>query len=343
MTLHIGSYIYVQQVSHVQHQEKKALCNISFDIPRHPREVRGLYQAQGIPAILNAIRTAADTRKTDEATVELIAEGVNLLAAIASHQECRPLIMQHGGIEITLQVMRFYIDFPIIQEHCLRILSGLTLWPEAAAKLLQAGYIDCIIAAMRKYPEHQGVQMSGAYALGMVAGSDDAKNAVLAAAGIEVLVAAMCWHPMDQHVNEQACAALSILSEPDRGKAILAKTSVDEQSSAEIVANSMRGLYSIAAWLSGLQVRKRSGFELAMEANTLKQIAKLVAIAGLDDTMRPGCEVCAARVSGHLCLFRVDFGAFCDLSRPSTGVFVQSKWLREGPHRGRRAFWGPLC
>lgn len=171
--------------------------------------------------------------------MELITEGVNLLAAIASHQECRPLIMQHGGIEITLQVMRFYIDFPLIQEHCLRILSGLTLWPEAAAKLLHAGYIDCIIAAMRtsmiprfkrfwstktmalkafwalstlkslkmhgcrKYPEHQGVQMSGAYALGMVAGSDDAKNAVLAANGIEVLVAAMCWHPMDQHVNEQ--------------------------------------------------------------------------------------------------------------------------------------------
>ena len=36
----------------------------------------------------------------------------------------------------------------ISQEHCLRILSGLTLWPEAAAKLLHAGYIDCIIAAM---------------------------------------------------------------------------------------------------------------------------------------------------------------------------------------------------
>ena len=50
-----------------------------------------------------------------------------------------------------MEVMRFYIDFPLIQdcihagsgpkafvslqlgaqEHCLRILSGLTLWPEA--------------------------------------------------------------------------------------------------------------------------------------------------------------------------------------------------------------------
>ena len=77
----------------------------------HPR-----YQAQGIPAILNAIRSAADTRATDAGTVELITEGVNLLAAIASNQECRPLIMQHGGIESTLQVMRFYIDFPLIQE-----------------------------------------------------------------------------------------------------------------------------------------------------------------------------------------------------------------------------------
>lgn len=48
----------------------------------------------------------------------------------------------------------------------------------------------------------------------------------------------------------------------------MAKTSVDDQSSSEIIANSMRGLYSIA--------------------NTLKQIAKLVAIAGLDDTMRRG-------------------------------------------------------
>ena len=26
-----------------------------------------------------------------------------------------------------------------LEEHCLRILSGLTLWPEAAAKLLHAG------------------------------------------------------------------------------------------------------------------------------------------------------------------------------------------------------------
>jgi hypothetical protein len=77
----------------------------------HPR-----YHAQGIPAILNAIRSAADTRATAAGTVELITEGVNLLAAIASNQECRPLIMQHGGIEITLQVMRFYIDFPLIQD-----------------------------------------------------------------------------------------------------------------------------------------------------------------------------------------------------------------------------------
>ena len=78
---------------------------------------RPRYHAQGIPAILNAIRSAADTRATDAGTVELITEGVNLLAAIASNQECRPLIMQHGGIEITLQVMRFYIDFPLIQER----------------------------------------------------------------------------------------------------------------------------------------------------------------------------------------------------------------------------------
>jgi hypothetical protein len=42
------------------------------------------------------------------------------------------------------------------QEHCLRILSGLTLWPEAAAKLLHAGYIDCIIAAMLILGENQG-------------------------------------------------------------------------------------------------------------------------------------------------------------------------------------------
>ncbi|CAK8997030.1 Protein aardvark (Suppressor of amiB protein 16) [Durusdinium trenchii] len=238
----------------------------------------GLYQAHGIPAILNAIRSAADTRATDEATVGLITEGMNLLAAIATNQECRPLIMQHGGLEITLQVMRFYIDFPLIQEHCLRILSGLTLWPEAAAKLLHAGYIDCIIAAMVKYHEHQGVQMSGAYALGMVAGGDDAKAAVISAKGIEALVAAMYWHPTDQHVNEQASAALSILCESDRGKSILAQTLVvawmaeakDDQSSAEIIATSMRGLYHVA--------------------NTLKQIAKLVAIAGLDETMNPGSE-----------------------------------------------------
>lgn len=228
----------------------------------------GLYQAHGIPAILNAIRSAADTRATDEATVGLITEGMNLLAAIATNQECRPLIMQHGGLEITLQVMRFYIDFPLIQEHCLRILSGLTLWPEAAAKLLHAGYIDCIIAAMVKYHEHQGVQMSGAYALGMVAGGDDAKAAVISAKGIEALVAAMYWHPTDQHVNEQASAALSILCESDRGKSILAQTLVDDQSSAEIIATSMRGLYHVA--------------------NTLKQIAKLVAIAGLDETMKDG-------------------------------------------------------
>lgn len=84
--------------------------SILFSSP-HPR-----YHAQGIPAILNAIRSAADTRATDTGTVELITEGVNLLAAIASNQECRPLIMQHGGIEITLQVMRFYIDFPLIQD-----------------------------------------------------------------------------------------------------------------------------------------------------------------------------------------------------------------------------------
>eukprot|EP00434_Breviolum_minutum_P015963 symbB.v1.2.014071.t1/scaffold1011.1/size144341/1 len=250
---------------HVQAQGLKCLATLCAN---NTAIQTGLYQAQGIPAILNAIRTAADTRQTDAGTVELITEGVNLLAAIASNPECRPLIMQHGGIEITLQVMRFYIDFPLIQEHCLRILSGLTLWPEAAAKLLHAGYIDCIIAAMMKYPEHQGVQMSGAYALGMVAGADDAKTAVINAKGIEALVAAMYWHPTDQHVNEQACAALSILCESDRGKSILAKTVVDDQSSPEIIANSMRSLYGVAP--------------------TLKQLAKLVAIAGLDDTMKDG-------------------------------------------------------
>jgi len=47
-------------------------------------------------------------------------------------------------------------DGDLKQEHCLRILSGLTLWPEAAAKLLHAGYIDCIIAAMLILGENQG-------------------------------------------------------------------------------------------------------------------------------------------------------------------------------------------
>eukprot|EP00913_Durusdinium_trenchii_P009817 g9217.t1 len=126
-----------------------------------------------------------------------------------------------------------------------------------------------------KYHEHQGVQMSGAYALGMVAGGDDAKAAVISAKGIEALVAAMYWHPTDQHVNEQASAALSILCESDRGKSILAQTLVDDQSSAEIIATSMRGLYHVA--------------------NTLKQIAKLVAIAGLDETMNPGSESIGSR------------------------------------------------
>ena len=99
---------------HVQAQGLKCLATLCAN---NTAIQTGLYQAQGIPAILNAIRTAADTRQTDAGTVELITEGVNLLAAIASNPECRPLIMQHGGIEITLQVMRFYIDFPLIQEE----------------------------------------------------------------------------------------------------------------------------------------------------------------------------------------------------------------------------------
>ena len=98
---------------HVQAQGLKCLATLCANSTSIQS---GLYHAQGIPAILNAIRSAADTRATDAGTVELITEGVNLLAAIANNQECRPLIMQHGGIEITLQVMRFYIDFPVIQE-----------------------------------------------------------------------------------------------------------------------------------------------------------------------------------------------------------------------------------
>jgi len=228
-----------------------------------------IFQVQGIPIIVHAVSTEAESKKVDQATTALVAQGLNLLASLAVHAECRPQIVQCKGIDTTLQAMRTF-DEAAVQEHGLRVFAGLAGADEAIPYMLQAGASDAIVTSMLHCPDVVAVQMNGCYALGMLASSDEFKLSITRSGSIQVLLAAMYWHPFEPHVHEQGCAALSILSELNQNKTAVGDAVVGEGDARQ----------------SGVEVVSSSARNMANQPSAAKQSLKLIAVIGIDDSVK---------------------------------------------------------
>jgi len=71
-----------------------------------PANQEAIYKNGGIPPVIHAVNGAVESRKNDDATTALIAQGLNLLANLATHPECRPQIVHCKGVEAVLGAMK---------------------------------------------------------------------------------------------------------------------------------------------------------------------------------------------------------------------------------------------
>eukprot|EP00927_Polykrikos_kofoidii_P023239 TRINITY_DN2146_c0_g1_i1.p1 TRINITY_DN2146_c0_g1~~TRINITY_DN2146_c0_g1_i1.p1 ORF type:complete len:1151 (-),score=166.89 TRINITY_DN2146_c0_g1_i1:125-3577(-) len=227
-------------------------------------------KAAGIPMVIRAIGQALESRETGEATLALIAQGLNLLACLCVSSEGRLQIAHSKGVELALQAINTFHNCAAIQEHGFRIFAGIAGQPELISGLLSLGVVDAIINSMRHSQHEVSIQANGSYALGMLACSDEVKSSIADAGGIEVLVSAMYFHPRGAHVCEQACAALSILTELDQNKVrfgtVVNGSGDRQQNATQTITSSVRNMSTFS--------------------KTIKQVLKLIAVVGLSEDVK---------------------------------------------------------
>jgi hypothetical protein len=235
----------------------------------NPNNQAAIYQHGGIPPVVNAVDQACASRRNDEQTVSLVAQGLNLLANLGNHAECRPQIVQCKGVEATINAMKTYHD-PSVAEHGLRVIAGLAGSPETIQYMMKAGCLDTIISVMRAHMQDPTVQMNGCYAIGMLAGADDAKLAIARYGGIQALLSAMYFLPREAHVHEQGCAALAILAELDQNKGTIGETRCGEGQHQQ----------------DGVQIMSSSARNMCQYASAAKQCCKLIAVVALNEQVK---------------------------------------------------------
>jgi len=250
-------------------QESGLGCLATLALGSEPNQA-AIFQAGGIPVVINCVNVAVASGKSDEATVGLTAQGLNLLGNLAAHTECRPQIIQCQGVDCVLQSLKIFPNDVSVLEHGLRIIAGLAGSVEMTTSLFKMGTLNVIITAMKNGMGDPAVQMNGCYALGMLSGPDEYKVQI-GQTGIEVILTSMYFHPREPHVHEQANAALSILCEVDQNKSTVCSSCIGQGTEQQ---------------QTGCQLLHTSIRNMTTNPSTVKQCLKCIAVAGYDEQIQ---------------------------------------------------------